>query len=224
MKTLAQNYTVYAIDLLGFGASDKPLGFSYTMETWAQVFKCWSFRWTYLCSITTLPCTVVTGINCQQLILDFLEEVIQKPTVLIGNSVGSLACLIAASGMFDSSPSGSVRSNHNFYQTVKHVEFASETSFFALIIVSNQIQVKLLLEELCCWIALAVWTTKQLLMTGGSSYYYPCFCWLIFYWTKRELPQPFLNVLNKGILLILPRLGHNFTLKIFKEATWSCIA
>ncbi|XP_020205094.1 pheophytinase, chloroplastic [Cajanus cajan] len=67
IKTLAQNYTVYAIDLLGFGASDKPPGFQYTMETWAQ------------------------------LILDFLNEVIQKPTVLIGNSVGSLACLIAAS-------------------------------------------------------------------------------------------------------------------------------
>ncbi|WVY96225.1 hypothetical protein V8G54_028376 [Vigna mungo] len=67
IKILAQNYTVYAIDLLGFGASDKPPGFQYTMETWAQ------------------------------LILDFLNEVIQKPTVLIGNSVGSLACLIAAS-------------------------------------------------------------------------------------------------------------------------------
>ncbi|KAK7278348.1 hypothetical protein RJT34_23376 [Clitoria ternatea] len=67
IKTLAQNYTVYAIDLLGFGASDKPAGFQYTMETWAE------------------------------LILDFLNEVIQKPTVLIGNSVGSLACLIAAS-------------------------------------------------------------------------------------------------------------------------------
>ncbi|KAK7356849.1 hypothetical protein VNO80_16128 [Phaseolus coccineus] len=67
IKILAQNYTVYAIDLLGFGASDKPPGFEYTMEAWAQ------------------------------LILDFLNEVIQKPTVLIGNSVGSLACLIAAS-------------------------------------------------------------------------------------------------------------------------------
>ncbi|XP_010999521.1 PREDICTED: pheophytinase, chloroplastic [Populus euphratica] len=67
IDTLAKNYTVYAIDLLGFGASDKPEGFSYTMEAWAQ------------------------------LILDFLDEVIQKPTVLIGNSVGSLACVIAAS-------------------------------------------------------------------------------------------------------------------------------
>ena len=34
-----------------------------------------------------------------QLILNFLEEVVQKPTVLIGNSVGSLACVIAASGL-----------------------------------------------------------------------------------------------------------------------------
>ncbi|PON71823.1 Alpha/beta hydrolase fold [Parasponia andersonii] len=67
IRTLAQNNTVYAIDLLGFGASDKPAGFSYTMETWAE------------------------------LILDFLDEIVQKPTVLVGNSVGSLACLIAAS-------------------------------------------------------------------------------------------------------------------------------
>ncbi|PIA47005.1 hypothetical protein AQUCO_01400014v1 [Aquilegia coerulea] len=64
---LSQSYTVYAIDLLGFGASDKPAGFTYTMELWAQ------------------------------LILDFLTEVVRKPTVLIGNSVGSLACVIAAS-------------------------------------------------------------------------------------------------------------------------------
>lgn len=33
---LSESYTVYAIDLLGFGASDKPPGFSYTMETWAE--------------------------------------------------------------------------------------------------------------------------------------------------------------------------------------------
>ncbi|XP_062181401.1 pheophytinase, chloroplastic [Phragmites australis] len=64
---LSESYTVYAIDLLGFGASDKPPGFAYTMETWAQ------------------------------LILDFLEEVVKRPTVLVGNSVGSLACVIAAS-------------------------------------------------------------------------------------------------------------------------------
>uniref|UniRef100_J3M794 AB hydrolase-1 domain-containing protein n=1 Tax=Oryza brachyantha TaxID=4533 RepID=J3M794_ORYBR len=63
---LSESYTVYAIDLLGFGASEKPPGFCYTMETWAE------------------------------LILDFLDEVVKRPTVLVGNSVGSLACVMAA--------------------------------------------------------------------------------------------------------------------------------
>ncbi|XP_024014717.1 uncharacterized protein LOC18022825 isoform X1 [Eutrema salsugineum] len=67
INALSKNHTVYAIDLLGFGDSEKPPGFSYTMESWAE------------------------------LILNFLEEVVQKPTILIGNSVGSLACVIAAS-------------------------------------------------------------------------------------------------------------------------------
>lgn len=66
IPTLAQTHTVYSIDLIGFGGSDKPAGFQYTMEVWAQ------------------------------LILDFLDEVVQRPTVLLGNSVGSLACVIAA--------------------------------------------------------------------------------------------------------------------------------
>lgn len=34
---LAASNTVYAIDLLGLGASDKPSKFQYTMETWAEV-------------------------------------------------------------------------------------------------------------------------------------------------------------------------------------------
>ncbi|KAG7037192.1 yugF [Cucurbita argyrosperma subsp. argyrosperma] len=67
ISALSQYSTVYAIDLLGFGASDKPAGFAYTMETWAD------------------------------LILDFVKDIIKRPTVLVGNSVGSLACVIAAS-------------------------------------------------------------------------------------------------------------------------------
>ncbi|XP_010682203.2 uncharacterized protein LOC104897084 [Beta vulgaris subsp. vulgaris] len=67
ITTLAQDDTVYAVDLLGFGSSDKPAGFMYTMEAWAE------------------------------LLLDFLNEVVQEPAVLIGNSVGSLACVICAS-------------------------------------------------------------------------------------------------------------------------------
>ncbi|XP_019169954.1 PREDICTED: uncharacterized protein LOC109165577 [Ipomoea nil] len=66
IAVLAKDYTVYAIDLLGFGESDKPTGYAYSMENWAR------------------------------LILDFLSEVVQMPSVLVGNSVGSLACVIAA--------------------------------------------------------------------------------------------------------------------------------
>ncbi|XP_042491988.1 uncharacterized hydrolase YugF isoform X2 [Macadamia integrifolia] len=66
IRVLSQSCTVYAIDLIGFGDSDKPAGFAYTMEVWAQ------------------------------LILDFLDEIIRNPAVLMGNSVGSLACVIAA--------------------------------------------------------------------------------------------------------------------------------
>ncbi|KAL9687469.1 hypothetical protein QQ045_031872 [Rhodiola kirilowii] len=62
----SQSFTVYAIDLLGFGESDKPLDYQYTMESWAE------------------------------LILDFTDQVIQKPTILVGNSIGSLACVLAA--------------------------------------------------------------------------------------------------------------------------------
>ncbi|KAK1309773.1 hypothetical protein QJS10_CPA08g00983 [Acorus calamus] len=36
---LAENNSVYALDLLGFGASDKPEGFAYTMEVWSQIIK-----------------------------------------------------------------------------------------------------------------------------------------------------------------------------------------
>lgn len=43
--------------------------------------------------------TLVTSDSLEQLILDFLTQVIQRPTVLVGNSVGSLACVIAAAGL-----------------------------------------------------------------------------------------------------------------------------
>ncbi|KAL3680467.1 hypothetical protein R1sor_023423 [Riccia sorocarpa] len=72
---LAKTNTVYAIDLLGFGASDKPLGFKYTMETWAE------------------------------LLVDFLDEIVASPVVFMGNSIGSLACLIASA----EAPAGMVR-------------------------------------------------------------------------------------------------------------------
>lgn len=50
---------VYAIDLLGFGKSDKA-NIQYTLDIW------------------------------KELIVDFVKEKIDKPVVLIGNSIGSL--------------------------------------------------------------------------------------------------------------------------------------
>lgn len=57
----------------------------------------------YVCVCVCQPFSIVslaskTLTNFKQLILDFLKEIVQKPTVLVGNSVGSLACVIAASG------------------------------------------------------------------------------------------------------------------------------
>lgn len=52
----------------------------------------------HLTNITILWMLIVTSMFLKQLILDFLDDIVQKPTVLVGNSVGSLACVIAASG------------------------------------------------------------------------------------------------------------------------------
>ncbi|KAI5077517.1 hypothetical protein GOP47_0007341 [Adiantum capillus-veneris] len=66
ITVLSKNHTVFAIDLIGLGSSEKPPMFKYTMETWAEM------------------------------LIDFIKDVISAPTVLIGNSIGSLACTIVA--------------------------------------------------------------------------------------------------------------------------------
>ncbi|KAG8465951.1 hypothetical protein KFE25_005521 [Diacronema lutheri] len=64
----AAGYKVYALDMLGFGSSDKPTDVRYSAELWAE------------------------------LTLDFLDEFVQRPAVLVGNSLGSLVALSAAAG------------------------------------------------------------------------------------------------------------------------------
>lgn len=62
---IAQDRTVYAIDLLGFGASRKA-DTEYSMELWTEQLH------------------------------DFWQTFIGVPTILVGNSIGSLVCLTAA--------------------------------------------------------------------------------------------------------------------------------
>jgi pimeloyl-ACP methyl ester carboxylesterase len=69
LPELALRHRVYALDLIGFGFSDKPQpgqGIDYRFETWGQQ------------------------------IIDFCEEVIGQPVVLLGNSIGCIAALQAA--------------------------------------------------------------------------------------------------------------------------------
>lgn len=63
---LADDHRVYAVDLLGFGDSDKPSEAEYSPELWADIIN------------------------------DFAQEFAEEPAVLIGNSIGSLTSLTAA--------------------------------------------------------------------------------------------------------------------------------
>ena len=69
IPALAQHSRVYAIDLLGFGQSEKPTpgaGASYTFETWGQQ------------------------------IIDFCRDVVGGPAILVGNSIGCIVAMQAA--------------------------------------------------------------------------------------------------------------------------------
>jgi pimeloyl-ACP methyl ester carboxylesterase len=59
---LKEDFDVWAIDLLGFGRSSKPVG-DYSGKLW------------------------------QQQLNDFITEVIKRPTIVVGNSLGGYACL-----------------------------------------------------------------------------------------------------------------------------------
>ncbi|MBE9029892.1 alpha/beta fold hydrolase [filamentous cyanobacterium LEGE 11480] len=69
LPDLATDCRVYALDLIGFGASDKPTpgeSIDYTFETWSQQIG------------------------------DFCRDVVREPTYLVGNSIGCVAILQAA--------------------------------------------------------------------------------------------------------------------------------
>lgn len=69
LPVLAETCRVYALDLIGFGASAKPVpgeAITYTFETWSQQ------------------------------IADFCREVIGEPAFLVGNSIGCIAIMQAA--------------------------------------------------------------------------------------------------------------------------------
>ncbi len=65
LEILSEQHTVYALDLLGFGASQKANA-SYNIKLWVQQ------------------------------VYDFWKLLIRQPTILVGNSIGSLVCLAAA--------------------------------------------------------------------------------------------------------------------------------
>lgn len=65
LEVIGQKHTVYALDMLGFGASRKATA-NYKVELWVeQVYEFW-------------------------------RTFIQRPVILIGNSIGSLVCMAAA--------------------------------------------------------------------------------------------------------------------------------
>lgn len=63
IDTLSQYYDVYALDLVGFGKSDKPIDMVYNLQLWDNQ------------------------------VISFIDEVIQGPTVVIGNSLGGCIAL-----------------------------------------------------------------------------------------------------------------------------------
>jgi len=64
LPVLSQNRRVYALDLLGFGASRKA-NTKYTINLWVEQLH------------------------------DFWKNIINQPVILVGNSIGSLVCLMA---------------------------------------------------------------------------------------------------------------------------------
>ncbi len=66
LPVLAEQHAVYALDLIGFGASAKPINAAYTFETWGEQVSA------------------------------FVREVVGEPALLVGNSIGAIVALQSA--------------------------------------------------------------------------------------------------------------------------------
>ena len=66
---LSKKYEVHAFDLLGFGKSPKPTDIEYSGSLWKDQ------------------------------VIAYVKEVIQKPTIIVGNSLGGYAALAAGSSL-----------------------------------------------------------------------------------------------------------------------------
>ena len=71
---------VYAVDLLGFGVSEKA-DRAYSIELW------------------------------RDLVVDFMNEFVDRPAVLVGNSIGSLVCLAVVAATREEQIKGTVLLN-----------------------------------------------------------------------------------------------------------------
>lgn len=85
---VAEGYRVYAVDLLGFGASDKPADVPYSIELFARLLQ-----------------DFVTTVSTSS------RQVQRQPWFLAGNSIGGLCCLALAAALPDDAVRGVVLFN-----------------------------------------------------------------------------------------------------------------
>ena len=79
-KAISSLSTCYSIDLIGFGDSSQPNAqLSYAKKKPENFYYCFD--------------------NWSKLIIDFCDEIVQKPVILIGNSIGGVIALNASKGL-----------------------------------------------------------------------------------------------------------------------------
>tara|TARA_Y100001933_G_scaffold256292_1_gene300760 strand:- start:10876 stop:11775 length:900 start_codon:yes stop_codon:yes gene_type:complete len=121
IPVLAEKYEVHAIDLIGFGKSPKPNDLEYSGSLWKDQ------------------------------IIAYVKEVIQKPTVIVGNSLGGYAALAAGSSLNELS-AGVVLLNAAGYfseeKLVKKNMFQTSIETVAGIFLKNVVLQRLIFENM----------------------------------------------------------------------------